>query len=97
MKNLGGASSKGWAESASPVEMGLTDLPKIGVTRASQPLGSGITGWASSNFWGHNLLPLVEMGLTDLPKPGWAFTFPAHPSPRFLLVAIHAEKIKDLI
>ena len=43
----GGASSKGWAESAPLVEIGLTDLPKIGGGQARppalRPLGSSIT------------------------------------------------------
>ena len=30
VKKFGGASSKGWAESAPLVEIGLTDLPKMG-------------------------------------------------------------------
>ena len=41
MKKFGGASSKGWVESAPLVEIGLTDLPKIG--GAGLPPGSGIT------------------------------------------------------
>ena len=46
MKNIEGATSEGWAESAPPlVGIGLTDLPNIGVPVAPlAPPGSDITG-----------------------------------------------------
>ena len=46
MKKFGGASRKGWAESAPLVEIGLTDLPKIG----GRPPPPGLPVPASMNF-----------------------------------------------
>ena len=54
MKKIGGASSKGWAESAPLVGIGLTDLTNIGGGQVAPPSppGYGITEmWELHHFY----------------------------------------------